>query len=45
MANSFQIDIITPIENINLGIAVSVDGGLMVPCIKRCDEKSSRGAR
>ena len=30
-------------ENINLGIAVSIDRGLMVPSIKKCDEKNLLG--
>ena len=43
MNSSFDGELITKHEKINLGIAVSVDGGLMVPCIKRCDEKSLLG--
>ena len=43
MNSSFDGELITKHENINIGIAVSVDGGLMVPCIKRCDEKSLLG--
>ena len=43
MNSSFDGELITKHENINLGIAVSVDGGLMVPCIKRCDEKNLLG--
>jgi len=43
MNSSFDGELITKYENINLGIAVSVDGGLMVPCIKRCDEKNLLG--
>ena len=43
MNSSFDGEIITKHENINIGIAVSVDGGLMVPCIKKCDEKNLLG--
>ena len=43
MNSSFDGELITKHENINLGIAVSVDGGLMVPCIKKCDEKNLLG--
>ena len=27
-------------DNINMGIAVSIDSGLMVPCMLKCDEKT-----
>ena len=30
-------------DNVNMGIAVSIDNGLMVPCILKCDEKSLLG--
>ena len=30
-------------ENVNMGIAVSIDNGLMVPCILKCDEKNLLG--
>ena len=30
-------------NNINIGIAVSIDGGLMVPTIPNCDEKNILG--
>ena len=43
MNSSFDGELITKHENINIGIAVSVDGGLMVPCIKKCDEKNLLG--
>ena len=43
MNSSFDGELITKHEKINLGIAVSVDGGLMVPCIKGCDEKNLLG--
>ena len=43
MNSSFDGELITKHENINMGIAVSVDGGLMVPCIKKCDEKNLLG--
>ena len=43
MNSSFDGELITKHEKINLGIAVSVDGGLMVPCIRGCDEKNLLG--
>ena len=30
-------------DNINMGIAVSIDSGLMVPCMLKCDEKNLLG--
>ena len=30
-------------DYVNMGIAVSIDGGLMVPCILKCDEKNLLG--
>ena len=30
-------------DNVNLGIAVSIDSGLMVPCMLKCDEKNLLG--
>ena len=30
-------------DNVNMGIAVSIDGGLMVPCMVKCDEKNLLG--
>ena len=43
MNSSFDGEFITKHENINLGIAVSIDRGLMVPSIKKCDEKNLLG--
>ena len=43
MNSSFDGEFITKHENINLGIAVSTDRGLMVPSIKKCDEKNLLG--
>ena len=41
--SSLDGDIIIQHTRINMGIAVSVDGGLMVPNIKNCDEKNLLG--
>ena len=30
-------------DNVNMGIAVSIDNGLMVPCMLKCDEKNLLG--
>ena len=30
-------------DNVNMGIAVSIDSGLMVPCMLKCDEKNLLG--
>jgi len=30
-------------DNVNMGIAVSIDSGLMVPCMSKCDEKNLLG--
>ena len=30
-------------DNVNMGIAVSIDSGLMVPCMLKCDEKNLIG--
>ena len=30
-------------DYVNMGIAVSIDGGLMVPCMLKCDEKNLLG--
>ena len=43
MNSSLDGDSIIYHNNINIGIAVSVDGGLMVPSIFNCDEKNILG--
>ena len=43
MNSSIDGDSIIYHNNINMGIAVSVDGGLMVPSIFNCDEKNLLG--
>ena len=43
MNSSFNGEFITLHNSINIGIAVSVDGGLMVPTISNCDEKNILG--
>jgi len=43
MNSSLDVDSIIYHNNINMGIAVSVDGGLMVPSIFNCDEKNLLG--
>ena len=41
--SSIDGDLIIQHHQINMGIAVSVEGGLMVPSIKNCDEKNLLG--
>ena len=41
--SSLDGDIVIQHPQINMGIAVSVDGGLMVPSINNCDEKNLLG--
>ena len=41
--SSLNGDLVIQHSQINMGIAVSVDGGLMVPCINNCDEKNLLG--
>ncbi len=43
MNSSFDGESIILHNSINIGIAVSVDGGLMVPAISNCDEKNILG--
>ncbi len=43
MNTSLQEDTIHYHKNINIGLAVSTDGGLMVPSILNCEEKSFLG--
>ena len=43
MNSSISNDMINYHKNINIGLAVSVEDGLMVPVLKNCEEKNFLG--